>query len=165
MSYEEALNRTDPMKSKTVTQGSVEEEAAIERFKDFLTLYTEENVMAKIRHVYAENAYYNDALKEVNGIDAIEAYLLKGLKALESCTFEFPDTAVSGGDYYFRWVVDMKYKILNKGRAFRSYGMTQIRFDETGKVVLQQDFWDSASGVFEHIPLLGGLIKLIKRRL
>jgi len=165
MSYEQALAKTDPIKSKTITEGSVEEKDAIDRFKDFFSVWTQENVLAKVRHVYAEDAYYFDTFKEVNGIDAIEAYILRTLKAVESSTFEFTDIAVSEGNYYFRWITDMKFKILKKGQVFRSYGITHIRFDETGKVVLHMDYWDSASGLFEHIPVLGGLIKLIKRRL
>ena len=165
MSYEEALNRTDPTKCKTVTPGSAEEKAAIERYMDLFTPYTQENVLAKVHHVFAENAYLNDTLKEVNGIDAIEAYLLKSLKAIESVTFETPDIAVSEGDYYFRWVADINFRTFKKGRVFRFHGMTHIRFDETGKVVLSQDFWDPATALFEHIPVLGVMIKLIKRRL
>ena len=165
MSYEEALGRTDPTKCKTLTPGSAEEKAAIERYIDLFTPYTQENVLAKVRHVYAENAYLNDTLKEVNGIDAIEAYLLKSSQFIESRTFETPDIAVSGGDYHFRWVANIKFKRFKKGRVFRFHGMTQIRFDDTGKIVLHQDFWDPATAFFEYIPLLGGLIKLIKRRL
>ena len=165
MSYEEALGRTDPTKCKTLTPGSAEEKAAIDRYMDLFTPYTEENVLAKVRNVFAEDAYLNDTLKEVNGIDAIEAYLLKSLKAFASVTFETPDIAVSGGDYYFRWVANINFKTFKKGQVFRFHGMTHIRFDETGKIVLSQDFWDPATAFFEYIPLLGGLIKLIKRRL
>jgi hypothetical protein len=165
MHYEEALERTHPTKIKTVTKGSVDEEAAIERFKDFYAVFTPENVLARVRNVYAKNAYLRDAFKELNGIEDIEAYMLRLLKAVESCTFEFLDVAVSGGEYYFRWVSEAKSKTIKKGRIMRSYGMSHIRFDETGKVVLHVDYWDSASGLFEHIPLLGGLIKLIKGRL
>lgn len=165
MSYEEALEKTDPVNSKTVAKGSADEEAAIERFKDFFAVFTQENVLAKVRNVYAENAYLNDTLKEVNGIDAIEAYFLRSAKALEYWAVECPDVAVSGSNYYFRWVMDIKFKTLKKGRICRSYGISHIRFDETGKVVLHQDYWDSANGFFEHIPILGGLIKLIKGRL
>lgn len=165
MSYEEALKKTDIMKLKTVAKDSAEEKAAIERFKDFFAVFTEENVSAKVRGVYAENAYLNDTLKEVDGIDAIEAYFLESTRALESCTVEFPDVAVSGNNYYFRWIMDIKFKKLKKGRICRSYGISHIRFDETGKVVLHQDYWDSANGLFEHIPVLGGLIKIIKGRL
>ena len=103
-------------------------------------------------------------LRELNGIEDIQAYMLRLLKAVESCTFEFLDVAVSGGEYYFRWVMEARSKTFKKGQAFRSYGMSHVRFDETGKVVLHIDYWDSTSGLFEHIPILGGLIKLIKRR-
>ena len=165
MSYEQALDKTDPAKSKCVAKGSVDEKAAIERFKAFYTDYNQEDRMAKVRHVFAENAYINDTLKEVNGIDAIEAYLLKSSKFIESRTIETPDIAASGGDYYYRWVANIKFKTFKKGRAFRFHGISHVRFDETGKVVLCQDFWDPATALFEHIPVLGVMIKLIKRRL
>jgi hypothetical protein len=165
MSYEEALDKTDPLKSKTVTNGSVDEKAAIERFKDFYAVFTPENVLAGVRDVYAKDAYLTDALKELNDIEDIEAYMLRLLKSVESCTFEFLDVAVSGGEYYFRWVSEAKPKTIKKGRTMRLYGMSHIRFDETGKVVFHVDYWDSAGGIFEHIPVLGGLIKLIKRRI
>jgi len=32
-------------------------------------------------------------------------------------------------------------------------------------VALHQEFWDAAGGVHEHLPLLGGLIRGIRRRL
>ena len=164
MSYEEALNRTDPTKCKTVTPGSADEEAAIERFKDFYAIFTPENVSARVRNVYAKDAYLRDAFKELNGIEDIQAYMLRLLNAVESCTFEFLDVAVSGGEYYFRWVLESKSKAIKKGQIMRSYGMSHIRFDETGKVTFHMDYWDSASGLLEHIPLLGGLIKFIKRK-
>jgi hypothetical protein len=164
MSYEEALNRTDPTKCKTLTPGSAEEKAAIDRCIDFFSNWNKENVLAKTRHLYAENAYCFDTFKEVNGVDAIEAYLLRFFNNVESISIEVTDVAVSGGNYYFRHIADIKYKTLKRGQVLRSYAITHIRFDERGKVVLHHDYWDSASGVFEHIPLLGGLIRYIKGR-
>ncbi len=165
MSYEEALGKTDPMKSKTLTKSSADEEAAIERFKDLYSVFTQGNILAKVRNVYSKDAYLIDSFKELNGIEAIEAYILQFLKSLESCTFEFLDVAVSGEEYYFRWVSEAKAKTIKKGQIIRSYGMSHIRFDETGKVVLHMDFFDSASNFYEHIPVLGGMIRFIKRRL
>ncbi|MDZ7644911.1 MAG: hypothetical protein U5K76_12275 [Woeseiaceae bacterium] len=28
-----------------------------------------------------------------------------------------------------------------------------------GRVALHQDFWDAAGGLYEHVPMLGGLIR------
>jgi len=40
-------------------------------------------------------------------------------------------------------------------------GMTQLRFDESGKVTFQQDYWDSAEGVYRNIPGIGWVIDLV----
>ena len=163
MTLQEALDKTDPMKTNTVTQGSVEERLPLNGLRISRLLYTGK-CLAKIRHVYAENAYYFDPFKELNGIDAIEAHFIRLLKPVESCTFEFLDMRFQEATIIFGGFMDAKFKTFKKGQVFRSYGMTHIRFDETGKVIFHMDYWDSASGLLEHIPLLGGLIKFIKRK-
>lgn len=47
----------------------------------------------------------------------------------------------------------------------RSVGMSHIRFDADGKVILHQDFWDSTGGLFEHVPGLGWMLRSVKSRL
>jgi hypothetical protein len=43
-------------------------------------------------------------------------------------------------------------------------GVTHLRFDEAGRIILHQDFWDSAEGLYRHIPVLGSLIGVIRGR-
>jgi hypothetical protein len=64
-----ALAQTQP----TVPQGSPEERFATNRFKEFLSNLSAENVRAQVRLVYATNAWLNDTLKTVRGTEAIEA--------------------------------------------------------------------------------------------
>ncbi len=149
----------------TVAKGSEAERAAIARLKDFLGVMTEESVRAKTQQVYAPDAYLNDTLKTLHGAPAIEAYFLDTMKNSESVTVEFEDVVESGGFYYFRWVMDVKMKQIRKGETIRTIGITHIRFDEQGRVVLHQDYWDSTTGLFEHVPVLGSGIRAIKARL
>lgn len=149
----------------TVAKGSEAERAAIARFKDFLAVMTEESVRAKTRLTYAPDAYLNDTLKTSRGEPAIENYFLETMKSSESVTVEFEDVAESGGFYYFRWVMDVKMKKIRKGETIRTIGVTHVRFDEQGRVVLHQDYWDSSTGLFEHVPVLGSGIRAIKARL
>jgi hypothetical protein len=51
------------------------------------------------------------------------------------------------------------------GETVQSIGMSHIRFNSAGQVVLHQDYWDSGSNLFEHIPVVGWLIRRIKARL
>ena len=59
----------------------------------------------------------------------------------------------------------IRFKRLAGGEDTRSVGMTHVRFDSAGKVVLHQDFWDSTGGFFEHVPVLGWMLRRVKNRL
>jgi hypothetical protein len=165
MAYRETLERTAPQRVPTVLKGSPEEKAAIERFADFISRLSEENIRAKARKVYSPDAYLNDTLKESIGIDRIEAYFIETARAAEEITAKVEDVAESGGNYYFRWTMDVRFKKFKKGETVRSIGMSHIRFNSAGQVVLHQDYWDSGSNLFEHIPVVGWLIRRIKARL
>jgi hypothetical protein len=43
--------------------------------------------------------------------------------------------------------------------------MTHLRFDESGRVVLHQDFWDSAAGLYRNLPVVGYVLKLVDARM
>ena len=141
------------------------ERAAIQRFQDFLSTFTEEKLRRDTRRVYAQDAYLNDTLKTVRGSQAIEEYFLGTLANTESITVSFSDVARSGNEYYFRWVMDVRFKKFQRGKTIRTIGMTHVRFNSEGQVILHQDYWDSAQGLFEHVPVIGGGIRLIKSRL
>jgi hypothetical protein len=145
-------------------QGRPEQEA-IERFKAFLSSFTEEKLRRDTGRVYAKNAFLNDTLKTVRGSDAIEEYFLGTVGNTESITVAFTDVARSGNEYYFRWVMDVRFKKFQRGKTIRTIGMTHVRFNKDGQVILHQDYWDSAQGFFEYVPVVGGGIRFIKSKL
>ena len=107
----------------------------------------------------------DDTLKEIRGIDALEPYLLESAAAVESCTVDIGDVAAHDGNYYFRWTMDIRFKSIKKGQLTRSIGISHIRFNKEGKICLHQDYWDSTSGFFQHVPFVGYLIRKIKARI
>lgn len=142
-----------------------EEKAAIKRFEDYLAHFSEVSIRQNTRKTYAPNAFLNDTLKTVRGSAAIEEYFLKTLANTESMRVEFTDVARSGNEYYFRWIMDIKFRQFAKGQVVRTIGMTHVRFNEDGQVILHQDYWDSAQGFFEYVPVIGGGIRFIKSKI
>ena len=47
----------------------------------------------------------------------------------------------------------------------RSIGISHLVFDHGGRVALHQDSRDAAGGFHEHVPLIGGVLRGIRRRL
>ena len=161
--YDRALAETDPRAVATLTRGSTEEAVALDRFRDFYSVFSGERIRRSVRELYAKDAYFRDGFREVRGIEEIEPYFLSTTEAFEECTFDIQDFAVHGGDYYFRWVMTIALKRDRKDR-FRVVGMSHVRFDRTGRVTFHQDYWDTGA-VYERIPVLGGVITWIRQRI
>ena len=60
------------------TTDSVSKDEARAIFLDFFSELTEERVRSRIRDTYSSDVHFNDTLKDVHGIEALEEYL--GLK-------------------------------------------------------------------------------------
>jgi len=165
MSYEEALVYTAAPEIGHLTPDSAAEKEAIARFSQFIAHMQAESIAENARDVYAENAYFNDTIKELVGNEAIGAYLAESLGATEKVEVEVVDVARSGIDYYYRWVMDIKFRNLNDGNWARSEGMSHIRFDAAGRVVLHRDYWDAAGGLFAYMPVIGSVLRWIKGRI
>ncbi|MDA0812077.1 MAG: nuclear transport factor 2 family protein [Verrucomicrobia bacterium] len=145
--------------------GMEERAEAIARWQALLADLSSANVKGNVAVVYAEDAFFNDTLKTLTGAAAIEAYLLETAKMLEYGTVSFEDVAISGEDVYVRWRMVYRSKVLSKKKDIVTIGMTHLRFNSEGKVVLHQDFCAATRGVFEHVPVVGAGIRLVKKRL
>jgi hypothetical protein len=161
--FQQALEQTEKVQGPE--RGSCTEQAGIRRFEDFLAHLDEKTAREDTEKVYAPDAYLNDTLKTIHGAPAIRDYFIKTAKGLDSMTVTFDDLAVSGRNYYFRWTMDTRMKNLARGKTVRTIGITLVRFDSEGRVILHQDFWDSAQGVWEHVPVMGSVIRWIRTKI
>jgi ketosteroid isomerase-like protein len=138
-------------------------ERGVARFRAFFENVTADGVRQKAPELYAEDVWFNDTLKTLRGRAAVEAYFLKTLDHVESFGAAVDDVAVSGVNVYVRWTMAVRFK--GAKEPVRTIGMTLLRFDRDGRVVLHQDFWDPAAGFYEHLPVVGGLLRWIKSKI
>lgn len=143
---------------------SLSDSSAREAVGKFAGLYgdlTVSNVTANVREVYAPDAWFNDTVATEVGAGAIEKYLLKTARGAEKVSAKVNDVAVSGADVYARWTMEIRAKNLAGGKPIVTEGISQLRFDPEGRIVLHQDFWNPAAGIYRHLPLLGPAIRLV----
>lgn len=162
-SFQQALSASSTVQGPA--RGTPAEREAVARFENFLAHLDEKTAREDTETVYAPDAYLNDTLKTLHGSPAIREYFIRTARGLEGMKVTFDDVAVSGHDYYFRWTMDTRMKHLARGRTIRTIGVTLVRFDPKGRVVLHQDFWDSAQGVWDHVPALGTMIRWIRAKI
>lgn len=161
--YHDALERTRG-RMRPVTSGD-ELDALAARFAGYFADFTPDAVRANAPATYHDDAWFNDTLKTVEGNAAIGDYMAHSASAVERCTVEIEHAAFADGEAYLRWTMGIEFGRFRKGELTRSVGMTHLRAAEDGRILLHQDFWDSAGGFFQYVPVLGGGIRWIRRKL
>jgi SnoaL-like domain len=160
-SYERALARTAPL-AVACEPGSERQQAAFDRLQAYFTNMSADSVREQTATVYAPQAYLNDTLVGLDGAARIQAYFSHTMQATRVLNVRFLDRAPSGIDCFVRWEMTVEHDALAGGKPVLSYGVTQFRFDQEGRVLLHKDFWDSGTGLFEQMPLLGGIIARVR---
>lgn len=105
---------------------------------------------------------FRDPFNDVRGIDDV-VRLLGSMYAHGTPRFEVLDRALGQSAGYILW------RFTNDpggGRApWIIVGMSEIHFAPDGRISEHIDHWDAGGQFYAHIPVLGWLIRLVRRRL
>ncbi len=142
------------------------DQAGIERFEAFLKNVGDKSyVHENTAKTYSANAYLDDTLAIHHGAAEIEAYFTKTAETMKSYEVTIDDVARSGRDWYVRWTLTFSASALSGGKPIKSVGVSQVRIGGDGKVALHKDFWDSGQNFYGHLPLVGGAVGFVRKRL
>jgi steroid delta-isomerase len=146
--------------------GSASESAALERFTAFFSSLAPDRVASLLDATYAPDVFFDDTLKSVRGSAALKTYLSHSADAVEQCRVWIEETTrTQEGEYLVRWRMMIRFKRFRRGVDTWTIGISHLRFASDGRVVYHQDYWNAAAGLFQHLPVIGAVIRWIQRRL
>ncbi|MEO7386163.1 MAG: nuclear transport factor 2 family protein [Gammaproteobacteria bacterium] len=160
-SYERALERTAPA-AVTLAPGSAQERQAFDRLQRYFDGMTAASVQEQTASVYAPGGYLNDTLVGIDGADRIRAYFSHTMERTRLLKVAFLERAPVGTDWYVRWRMTVAADGLNGGSEVVTYGMSQLRFDAAGRLLIHKDFWDAGSGLYEQLPGIGSVVRRVR---
>ncbi len=163
--YRAALKWTSPENFNVPASGSSEESIMLDGVESLFSKYTQENLADNLKNIYAEKLYFRDAFKQFSNHDDLRDYMLAGLEPLEASEFVFNRIARSGGDFYIDWTMRLDFKSTPTGTWEESIGVSHFRFNDEGKVIFHQDYWDPTDIVYRRIPVAKQLIGYVKGKL
>ena len=155
------IETTQPVAS--MEPGSDMEKEALRRFDAFYADYSVEAIRSGVRDVYAEDAWFGDPFHIVEGIDEIEHYFLVMAEPVEHCTFTVDSMQRSGNDYFARWTMRLESSAA-KGEIIETIGLSHVRYNNEGKIIFQQDYWDT-SAMLDRLPVVGFWTRLVKGKI
>ena len=109
----------------------------------------------------APDIRFVDPFNDLVGVERLETLLVHMFQTVESPRFVVHDLAMGRQAGYLRW----SFFATLKGRPIELEGISEVRFDAAGKVILHYDHWDASTQVYGRIPVLGAAIRLVRRRL
>jgi steroid delta-isomerase len=133
----------------------------LERLVRFYQTLSEES-LAQLPAIYAADASFKDPFNEVRGVAAITAIFRHMYEQVDEPRFDIDTRVLQGADAFLTWDFTFRMKRFSRERQCIR-GATHIRFDAAGAVALHRDYWDAAEELYEKLPLLGALMRWLKR--
>lgn len=123
-----------------------------------------------LESIYAKDVVFVDPITTHRGIDAVKNYFSNLLTQAESCKFDIADvfdcdgnnTARTQVTHIVNWTMHLTLKGNNKHITLD--GTTQLNVVDD-IVAYHKDYYDLGEMVYEHVPILGFVIKKIKGKL
>ena len=138
-------------------------EDAVTRVVAFFEHITPAN-LAAIGQFYAPQARFKDPFNEVVGVPAIQGIFAHMFEALEQPRFVVTGRVVQGQQCFLTWDFLFAFKDFHKGVTQTVRGASHLVLDAQGQVTLHRDYWDAAEELYEKLPVVGALMRWLRRR-
>ena len=122
--------------------------------------------LERLRQLYDDEVHFSDPLHEVHGLAALRDYFDNLYANVEALEFDFHGMdQVRDGEGYLRWSMRYRHPRLASGQVICVEGCSFLRWNAAGRVVRHRDYFDAGALLYEHLPLLGRIIRWLKGRL
>jgi len=113
--------------------------------------------------LYDEQATFKDPFNDVRGRETIEVIFRQMFVELREPRFVIAAAATEGDEAFLTW--ELHFLRQSSGRTMTIRGATHLRYGDSGLVVMHRDYWDAAEEMYAKLPLLGVLMRALRRRL
>lgn len=138
-------------------------ETPLKRYADFFD-GLDRSRLAEIDRLFAEDARFQDPFNDVRGRAAIRQLFLKMFRQCAQLRLKVFDAVETEQAAYLHWHMSFLPRSRWLGR-YRCHidGISRVRFNAAGQVTEHRDYWDPAGSILIRLPVIGGLLRLVRR--
>ena len=114
---------------------------------------------------YTEDAVFQDPFNHVQGHAAIKHIFTDMFVRLIDPKFVITETVQEDNRALLVWDFTFHVKSLNPNLKRKIHGTSLVRFAADGRVLSHRDYWDAAGELYEQLPVIGSLMRWLKRRM
>ena len=113
---------------------------------------------------YATHAHFKDPFNDVQGLAAVQGIFGHMFEALHEPRFVVTTRVVQGSQCFLTWDFLFRFKSFQQDTLQTVRGASHLVLNEQGLVTLHRDYWDAAEEMYEKFPVVGGLMRWLKKR-
>jgi len=137
-------------------------DAALARYARYLETLTPASLDDLGQFVHPR-VRFADPFHDLQGMENMRAVFVAMFAAIPDVRFEVLASAAEGQGAFLHWRFTGRFARA-PSRRLDFEGTSVIRFDERGLVTAHLDYWDSSAGLLQHFPVMGPLLRWLRRR-
>ena len=137
--------------------------AAVDRLCAYFETISPQAV-GRIGEFYAADARFKDPFNEVRGLPEVQRIFSHMFVALERPRFVVTDSIVGENQCFLTWNFEFHLRRFDRATLQTIRGASHLKFSADGLIDFHRDYWDAAEELYEKLPVLGGLMRWLKRR-
>lgn len=134
----------------------------LEKFSAFYT-NLESMQPSELGSIYSSDVIFIDPVAKHVGLNAVERYFSKLLINTPHCEFVIHTTQLTNSGYCMvSWTMEYSSARMNKGNPISVDGISMLAIVDE-KITYQRDYYDLGQMLYENVPVLGSIIRKIRR--
>lgn len=120
--------------------------------------------LADLPRFYAADCRFKDPFNDVRGQHALEAIFSHMFDQLDAPRFIVRERVVEMPRVLLTWDFEFRFRRWRPQLMQCIHGASLLTFDDAGLVAVHRDYWDAAEELYEKLPAIGALLRLLKRQ-
>ncbi len=142
---------------------STDHRAAIDHLCDWFESLSPGS-LARLGEFYTPDVRFKDPFNEVQGIPAITRVFEHMFDSLTAPRFIVTGRLVDGAQCFLVWEFRFRFQRFDTVTEQVVRGGSHLRLAPDGRVSDHRDYWDAAEELYEKLPVLGGLMRWLKKK-
>lgn len=118
----------------------------------------------EIDQLYTPDARFKDPFNEVRGTAAVRGIFEHMYASLHEPRFVVTQRIVDGAQVFLVWEFHFRFHRFDPQQPRLIRGGSHLQLDARGRIADHRDYWDAAEELYEKLPVVGGLMRWLKRR-
>ncbi len=136
---------------------------AIENIVMFFETLTPQSV-SRLGEFYTDDAWFKDPFNEVRGLTEVQRVFRHMYVVLQEPRFVITSRVVDGDQCFLTWNFHFRFRKFSPGVAQTVRGASHLKLCADGRIRFHRDYWDAAEELYEKLPVVGGLMRWLKKR-